>query len=103
MFKCFFQDAEFSGLIPLINKFLDSVDVDFETRCTISQYLKFISKKASGKRLGFYLLTGYFCELRNNNNHVLISNFTAVVKQCKNHTKTMLFRLKINSIIVLRL
>ena len=45
------QEGEFSGLIPLINKFLDSVDVDYETRCTISQYLKFMSKKASGKTL----------------------------------------------------
>lgn len=45
------KEGEFSGLIPLINKFLDGVDVDFETRCTISQYLKFISKKASGEYL----------------------------------------------------
>ncbi|XP_046839051.1 glutamate--cysteine ligase catalytic subunit-like [Xenia sp. Carnegie-2017] len=45
------KDGEFSGLIPLINKFLDSVDVDFDTRCTISHYLKFMSKKASGEYL----------------------------------------------------
>lgn len=33
----------FPGLISLIRQFLDSADVDVDTRCTISQYLNFIS------------------------------------------------------------
>lgn len=40
---------EFPGLVPLIKQYLDSADVDVDTRCTISQYLNFISKRASGE------------------------------------------------------
>uniref|UniRef100_A0A1I8A3E1 Glutamate--cysteine ligase n=1 Tax=Steinernema glaseri TaxID=37863 RepID=A0A1I8A3E1_9BILA len=40
---------EFPGLVPLIRQFLDSADVDVDTRCTISQYLNFIQKRASGE------------------------------------------------------
>ncbi|KAF1765699.1 hypothetical protein GCK72_005652 [Caenorhabditis remanei] len=39
----------FPGLISLIRQFLDSADVDVDTRCTISQYLNFISKRATGE------------------------------------------------------
>uniref|UniRef100_A0A0N5AG44 Glutamate--cysteine ligase n=1 Tax=Syphacia muris TaxID=451379 RepID=A0A0N5AG44_9BILA len=42
---------EFPGLIPLIKQYLDSADVDVETRCTIMQYLTFLQKRASGKIL----------------------------------------------------
>ena len=45
----FVQDNEFPGLIPLINCYMDHIDVDIDTRCTISQYLRLISKRASGK------------------------------------------------------
>ncbi|XP_058958871.2 glutamate--cysteine ligase catalytic subunit-like isoform X1 [Pocillopora verrucosa] len=45
------KDNEFPGLIPLINRYLATTDVDFNTRCTISQYLNHISKKASGELL----------------------------------------------------
>ena len=41
----------FPGLIPLINTYLSSMEVDADTHCTIQQYLKFISKRASGKLL----------------------------------------------------
>ncbi|KAK3759089.1 hypothetical protein RRG08_010702 [Elysia crispata] len=39
---------EFPGLIPLINLYLQSIEVDVDTRCTITQYLKLISLRASG-------------------------------------------------------
>ena len=42
-----FQD-EFVGLLPLMNKYLDSMECDFETRCTVQQYLRLISSRASG-------------------------------------------------------
>ncbi|CAH3196957.1 unnamed protein product [Porites evermanni] len=45
------KDGEFPGLIPLIESYLGNVDVDIDTRCTISQYLKFIQRKASGELL----------------------------------------------------
>lgn len=41
--------TEFPGLVPLIRNFLDGADVDVDTRCTISQYLSFIQKRASGE------------------------------------------------------
>ncbi|MFH4976819.1 hypothetical protein AB6A40_003528 [Gnathostoma spinigerum] len=40
---------EFPGLVPLIRQYLDSADVDVDTRCTISQYLNFIQRRASGE------------------------------------------------------
>lgn len=43
--------GEFPGLIPLIESYLGNVDVDIDTRCTISQYLTFIQRKASGELL----------------------------------------------------
>ena len=39
---------EFPGLIPLIRMYVNSIDIDVDTRCTIMQYLRFISKRASG-------------------------------------------------------
>lgn len=43
------KDNEFPGLIPLINCYMDHIDVDIDTRCTISQYLRLISNRASGE------------------------------------------------------
>ncbi|GFO40403.1 glutamate--cysteine ligase catalytic subunit [Plakobranchus ocellatus] len=40
---------EFPGLVPLINLYLQSIEVDVDTRCTITQYLKLISLRASGE------------------------------------------------------
>ncbi|KAI1727434.1 glutamate-cysteine ligase domain-containing protein [Ditylenchus destructor] len=40
---------DFPGLVPLIRQFLDGADVDVDTRCTITQYLTFIQKRASGE------------------------------------------------------
>ncbi|KAJ6635583.1 Glutamate--cysteine ligase [Pseudolycoriella hygida] len=41
----------FPGLVPLINSYLSSMDVDADTHCTIRQYLKLIQQRASGKLL----------------------------------------------------
>ncbi|KAL9075227.1 MAG: hypothetical protein Q9157_004105, partial [Trypethelium eluteriae] len=42
-------DDLFPGLIPLVESYLDSVNVDVETRCELAQYLSLISKRASGE------------------------------------------------------
>lgn len=39
----------FPGLVPLINSYLSSMDVDADTHCTIQQYLRLIQRRASGK------------------------------------------------------
>lgn len=39
---------DFPGLIPLIKMYLNSVDIDVDTSCTIQNYLKLIAKRASG-------------------------------------------------------
>ncbi|GAB6024290.1 hypothetical protein CHUAL_008982 [Chamberlinius hualienensis] len=43
------KENEFPGLVPLIHSYLNCVDVDADTHCTIQQYLKFIQKRASGE------------------------------------------------------
>lgn len=40
---------DFPGLVPLIKQYLDSADVDVDTRCTISQYLRFIQLRSTGE------------------------------------------------------
>ncbi|XP_067641863.1 glutamate--cysteine ligase [Eurosta solidaginis] len=37
------------GLVPLIRSYLQSMEVDPDTHCTIEQYLRFIEKRASGE------------------------------------------------------
>uniref|UniRef100_S4R6I2 Glutamate--cysteine ligase n=1 Tax=Petromyzon marinus TaxID=7757 RepID=S4R6I2_PETMA len=39
----------FQGLVPIVNSFLEDMEVDVETRCTISDYMELISKRASGE------------------------------------------------------
>lgn len=39
----------FPGLIPIVESYLDSVNVDVETRCQLATYLKLIGKRASGE------------------------------------------------------
>lgn len=48
---CFFQDDVFPGLIPLVNSYLASMNVDADTHCTIQRYLKLIQRRASGEVL----------------------------------------------------
>lgn len=42
------QEGVFPGLIPILNSYLESMEVDVDTRCTILNYLKLIKKRASG-------------------------------------------------------
>ncbi|KAG8198502.1 hypothetical protein JTE90_017368 [Oedothorax gibbosus] len=42
------KKGEFPGLIPLIQKFLSSMEVDVDTQCSIQQYLKLIQLRAKG-------------------------------------------------------
>jgi glutamate--cysteine ligase catalytic subunit len=41
-------DGSFPGLIPLVESYLDSMNVDVETRCEIAQYLELIKGRANG-------------------------------------------------------
>lgn len=41
-------DGPFPGLIPLVESYLDSVNVDVETRCSLATYLDLIRKRADG-------------------------------------------------------
>lgn len=43
------SDGEFPGLVPIVESYLDSVNVDVETRCELATYLSLISKRASGE------------------------------------------------------
>jgi glutamate--cysteine ligase catalytic subunit len=39
----------FPGLIPLMRMYLNSINIDMDTRCTIRQYLSLLSQRASGE------------------------------------------------------
>jgi glutamate--cysteine ligase catalytic subunit len=41
-------DGSFPGLIPLVESYLNSVNVDVETRCFLASYLDLIRKRADG-------------------------------------------------------
>lgn len=43
------QADGFPGLIPLVESYLNSVNVDVETRCELARYLDLIQKRASGQ------------------------------------------------------
>ncbi len=38
----------FPGLIPLVESYLDSVNVDVDTRCELARYLSLIRRRANG-------------------------------------------------------
>jgi len=40
--------AEFPGLIPLVESYLNSLNVDVETRCELARYLDLIRNRANG-------------------------------------------------------
>ncbi|RIB18610.1 glutamate-cysteine ligase-domain-containing protein [Gigaspora rosea] len=40
---------KFPGLIVLISRYLESVNIDVETRCQLAKYLEFVSRRAKGK------------------------------------------------------
>lgn len=46
---CLLQEGVFPGLIPILNSYLENMEVDVDTRCSILNYLKLIKKRASGK------------------------------------------------------
>ncbi|KAI7723245.1 Glutamate--cysteine, partial [Hortaea werneckii] len=41
-------DGSFPGLIPLVESYLDSINVDVETRCELARYLALIRGRANG-------------------------------------------------------
>nr|XP_033792537.1 glutamate--cysteine ligase catalytic subunit isoform X2 [Geotrypetes seraphini] len=43
------KEGIFPGLIPILNSYLENMEVDVDTRCTILKYLKLIKKRASGE------------------------------------------------------
>jgi len=43
------SDGEFPGLIPLVESYLNSVNIDIETRCELATYLGLIRKRARGE------------------------------------------------------
>lgn len=43
------KEGVFPGLIPILNSYLESMEVDVDTRCSILNYLKLIKKRASGE------------------------------------------------------
>lgn len=45
------NETTFPGLVPLINDYLSSMDVDADTHCTIQQYLRLIQRRAAGDLL----------------------------------------------------
>ncbi|KOC65500.1 Glutamate--cysteine ligase catalytic subunit [Habropoda laboriosa] len=45
------KEGVFPGLIPLVNSYLASMDVDADTHCTVQAYMKLIQKRASGELL----------------------------------------------------
>lgn len=51
----------FPGLIPILNSYLENMEVDVDTRCSILNYLKLIKKRASGtvEFLSFLFLAPY--------------------------------------------
>lgn len=42
-------DGEFPGLIPLVESYLNSMNIDIETRCDLARYLDLIRKRARGE------------------------------------------------------
>ncbi|XP_063979497.1 glutamate--cysteine ligase catalytic subunit [Diachasmimorpha longicaudata] len=45
------KEGVFVGLIPLVNSYLASMNVDADTHCTVQRYLKLIQRRASGELL----------------------------------------------------
>ncbi|XP_070274508.1 glutamate--cysteine ligase catalytic subunit isoform X5 [Myotis yumanensis] len=43
------KEGVFPGLIPILNCYLENMEVDVDTRCSILNYLKLIKKRASGE------------------------------------------------------
>lgn len=50
----------FPGLIPILNSYLENMEVDVDTRCSILNYLKLIKKRASGTIAISFLSLSFF-------------------------------------------
>ncbi|KAH9508372.1 hypothetical protein Btru_050935 [Bulinus truncatus] len=48
MSEIFHGKDDFPGLIPLITSYMDNNEINVDTRCTLSQYMRLISLRASG-------------------------------------------------------
>jgi len=42
-------ESNFPGLIPLVESYLDGMNIDVETRCELASYLELIKKRADGR------------------------------------------------------
>lgn len=54
----------FHGLVPLVRMYVDSINMDVDTRCTVLRYLSLISRKASGMFvlcICMYMFCKYVC------------------------------------------
>ena len=47
------QPGEFPGLVRLVERYLDNMNVDITTRCELQRYLNLVSKRASGNYTNF--------------------------------------------------
>lgn len=47
--ESFPEDDEFPGLIPIVEAYLDSMNIDVATRCELATYLDLIRRRASGE------------------------------------------------------
>lgn len=43
------EENDFPGLIPIVEAYLDSMNIDVNTRCELATYLDLIRKRASGE------------------------------------------------------
>lgn len=49
MFSNIFQSETCPGLIPLILSYIQTLDLDIKTQWVISEYVRFIEKRAAGE------------------------------------------------------
>eukprot|EP00164_Ancoracysta_twista_P004916 GFYU01006684.1.p1 GENE.GFYU01006684.1~~GFYU01006684.1.p1 ORF type:complete len:614 (-),score=150.52 GFYU01006684.1:238-2079(-) len=42
---------DFVGLVPLVERYLETMEIDVQTKCVVERYLHFISRRASGELL----------------------------------------------------
>ena len=42
------QNGVFIGLVPLMERYLDTVEIGVRARCSMKEYIKLISNRASG-------------------------------------------------------
>lgn len=56
----FYQANVFPGFIPLIRRYLDSVEIEVNARCSITEYLSLLSKRAKGSKSTICLLIFVF-------------------------------------------